>query len=1434
MPIESPKSLYLEAEFNKTKAMCLIDTGSSKCLISESLYHRLKRKPRLGHTKFRFMMAQSSMESKGVCHLEVSFAGKRFTQLFFVVPMSNFDCIMGLDFISTHGIGILPGDMTLFFRDGVVVPLYRSKYFTNMAVKLHRKIHLSKDETKCIKVYGSDALSDLDSFDGSLYCNVATELWSQYGCVVHDGVVHKGRNNTFDLLIHNPTNSNVTIHDGTTIGYMDSYETLRDLPTYDPSSRTNIPKGDEEIIMAMEEACETQLREEQEFEDELDLVTPPEYNRSDQNLIPTDMIKNMLDSCKTALSSSEYDRADSLLNKYSDVFHPPDSKLSRTDAVEHYVELKPGHEKPVRFPPRRIAPGHKEIVEKAIDKMIQDEVISPSTSPWASPIVLVAKKNGETRFCVDYRKLNLATKLDAYPLPKIDDCIDAMQGAKYFCTLDLSSGYWQIKVAERDREKTAFTSHVGLFQFNVMPFGLTNAPATFQRMMDNVLHGLINKICLCYIDDIIIFGKTIEECMVNLETVLSKLKEKNLLLKPKKCEFFKTSVTFLGHVISAEGVKCDPVKCEKVSSWEKPKNISDIRSFLGLVGYYRRFIDNYSNLAKPLLQLTRKDVIFHWGPAHDAAFQALKDALCSDPILAYPVDGLPWILDTDASNYAIGAVLSQRHPDGKERVVCYGSKVLTDSQRNYCTTKRELFAVIYFVTTKFAYYLTNREFKLRTDHLALRWLMDSVSADHMCNRWLARLSPFRPRMQIDHRAGTKHGNADSMSRIAGCRPCARPDCEDCIKRRSIKKLDKKSEIVMQAAESYSNSFEKPIHMTKETWEKEKLHLQREYVAAASIDLAEDIDTNSSTLPRYSEQDVVKSQSEDDAIARVKQLLVEYPHERPSSKQLRGELEEVKQYCKVWADLRIEENILYRKDPNSSGLRLVAPKSLRKEILEELHDKPAGGHLGITRVRSALKQRFFWPRMRADIERWCQCCRTCSLNKKGPSRGKSPLIQEMIGSPWERVAFDIVGPLKQTARGNRFILTVVDYFTKWVEAYPLKEHTAKTVANTIVTEWVSRYGVPLHLHCDQAPEFESKVIADFCKMLGSTKTRTSPYHPIGNGLAERSNQTLESILKCTVNENKDNWDLELPFALMAYRATPSATTGCSPNLLVHGRETTLPIDIMYGGITPPARRHGVYRCYCDYVHDMQESMAAAFQRAKACSKVAAERYKRHYDVGTAYKKFYPGQFVLWMHKPTANKTLHSGWRPLVITRILNKVDVQCQESEDSRPITIHMDNVIPDPYKPFRTNWVKERLDRIPEPIIPTPVVEQTTIKTVPPQTEKVSDDNLGESNKETTPSPSNRDLSRDDELSEEVSTKDPAQRRSQVIQNDSKPSKKVTWKRVLEEVEEIPKRRRRNRRKANQPQAGPQVQPPPSGQRTTRFGRTVRDTQRYNPENWVR
>ena len=312
--------------------------------------------------------------------------------------------------------------------------------------------------------------------------------------------------------------------------------------------------------------------------------------------------------------------------------------------------------------------------------MLEQGVVEPSDSPWAAPIVLVRKKDGTTRFCVDYRKLNNVTRKDAFPIPHIGDTLDTLGGSQWFCTMDLASGYWQIGMDDKDKSKTAFTTHRGLYQFNVMPFGLSCAPATFSRVMELVLRGLQWDRCLVYLDDIIVFGRTFGQTIENLEKVFSRLRTANLKLKAKKCHMFQEEVAFLGHIVSADGVRCDPAKVSAVRNWEVPKTVLELRSFLGLASYYRRFIEGFSSIAGPLHELLKKNKVFQWSEECQNAFDILKDKLTSAPVLAYPRGGGNFILDTDCSGFGMGAVLSEIQ-DGEEKVIAYASHTLNKSQR---------------------------------------------------------------------------------------------------------------------------------------------------------------------------------------------------------------------------------------------------------------------------------------------------------------------------------------------------------------------------------------------------------------------------------------------------------------------------------------------------------------------------------------------------------------------------------------------------------------------------------------------------------------------------------------------------------------------------------------------------------------------------------
>ncbi|CAK1586146.1 unnamed protein product [Parnassius mnemosyne] len=420
-----------------------------------------------------------------------------------------------------------------------------------------------------------------------------------------------------------------------------------------------------------------------------------------------------------------------------------------------------------------------------IEGMVKDGVIEPSSSPWCSPVVLVKKKDGSMRFCVDYRRLNDVTKKDSYPLPRIDDTLDMLTGVKWFSTQDLKSGYWQVEIYPKDKEKTAFSTGKGLWQFKVMPFGLCNAPATFERLMELVLNGLIGDDCLVYLDDTIIVGRTFEDHLQNLERVLMKIQSANLKFSPKKCSLLKRQVSFLGYVVSEEGIRTDPEKIAAVKDWPVPKDKTKVRAFLGFCSYYRRFMKNFADIAKPLHRLTEEKRHFCWDESCNITFQELKNRLCKTPILGYPDAGKEFIIDRDASDIGLGGVWSQRNGD-QEIVIAYFSKSFSKPERNYCITRRELLAVVKSLQ-HFSKYLLGRKFHLRTDHAALKRLLQFKNPEGQVARWIELLQEYD--FVIEHRSGKSHGNADALSRRTcpeDCMHCTRQEGKEVVSVRILK------------------------------------------------------------------------------------------------------------------------------------------------------------------------------------------------------------------------------------------------------------------------------------------------------------------------------------------------------------------------------------------------------------------------------------------------------------------------------------------------------------------------------------------------------------------------------------------------------------------------------------------------------------------------
>ena len=560
---------------------------------------------------------------------------------------------------------------------------------------------------------------------------------------------------TVRVRVMNPFQHDAMIHSGTIMGEAQSFDKVMSLFDEDDTAIDDVSVARRMQMTPTDELVDNQ-------EHCVRLLTD---NASSSNLAIPSHLQTLYEKTAANIDDVYHKDVAALFNEFSDTFSRDENDLGCTNLTCHTIDT--GDARPIKQAPRRTPAAFEGRDKEAIEKMLQRSTIRESSSSWASPVVLVPKKDGSLRVAVDYRKLNDVTKKDAFPLPKISDCLDAVSGAAYFSTLDLTSGFNQVPVAEQDIPKTAFATKYGLFESVYLPFGLSNAPATFQRVMELALQGLQWQICLIYIDDIIVFGGTMEEHLARVRSVLDRLRKANLKVKPEKCHFFESEVVFLGHIVSGDGVRPNPTNIDRILSWDTPRSTKQVRQFLGMATYYRRFIKDFAKIAEPLSKLTSKCVQFSWNSDCQEAFVTLKAALTGPDIMAYPLNDGIFILDTDACDTAIGSVLSQIQ-DGRERVVAYASRTLNKAERNYCVTDKELLAVKHFIEDFFQY-LMGRHFVVRPDHQPLKWLFSLREPSGRIARWLQILSDYD--FELEYSKGLKHNNADGMSRCPNPRTC---------------------------------------------------------------------------------------------------------------------------------------------------------------------------------------------------------------------------------------------------------------------------------------------------------------------------------------------------------------------------------------------------------------------------------------------------------------------------------------------------------------------------------------------------------------------------------------------------------------------------------------------------------------------------------------
>lgn len=469
------------------------------------------------------------------------------------------------------------------------------------------------------------------------------------------------------------------------------------------------------------------------------------------------------EECNSVSTGSTDIDVQALLSTYKDVF-PSDlpTGLPPSRVIDHRIDIIPGTSPP-SMPTYRMSPSELDELKKQLADLVSHGFIQPSKSPYGAPVLFVKKKDGSSRMCVDYRALNKVTIKNKYPLPRVDELFDRLRGAKYFSKLDLRSGYHQVKIADEDVHKTAFRTRYGHYEFLVLPFGLTNAPATFMHMMQLIFKDYLDDFVIVFLDDILIFSKNKEDHMKHVQRVLQVLRDNKLYAKESKCEFFKTEISFLGHVINEHGVHMETSKVAAVTDWPTPVDASQVRAFLGLAGYYRKFVKNFSRISSPLSELLKKDVKFEWSLEADTAFKALKTAVSTSPVLILPDPSVEYIVDTDSSGFAIGAALLQDQGRGVQPIA-FMSKKMLDAEKNYTVREQEMLAIV-CALKEWRHYLHGAKFKIITDHDSLKYI--DTQKNQLSSRQ-ARWAEFMSQFDYDiiYRQGKLNVVADALSRRA--------------------------------------------------------------------------------------------------------------------------------------------------------------------------------------------------------------------------------------------------------------------------------------------------------------------------------------------------------------------------------------------------------------------------------------------------------------------------------------------------------------------------------------------------------------------------------------------------------------------------------------------------------------------------------------------
>jgi len=853
-----------------------------------------------------------------------------------------------------------------------------------------------------------------------------------------------------------------------------------------------------------------------------------------------------------ALTQAEQIAAD-VKREYIDVF--PDElpkRLPPRRAIDFKIDLLP-NSAPTSRHHHRLSPLDLAELKEHLKDLIDHGFIKESHSPYGAP-VLFAKKQGETkrRLCIDYRDINKNTIRDRYPLPRIDELMDRLYGANWFSKLDLRSGYHQTRIAAEDTYKTAFNTRYGQFEYLVLPFGLTNAPSFFMALMQRIYQPYLDVFIVIYLDDILIFSKTLTEHKQHLRTALSVLRREQLYCKESKCELVKDRVKFLGYIVGIDGVQTDPDKVKAVLDWPIPDSVTKVRSFLGFVGFYRKFIANHSAIVAPLSQLTKTvdAPAFVWSAAAQTAFDSIRTMLIHAPILILPDPTLPYTITADASGYAIGAVLQQDQGKGLQPI-CYMSKKLLQAEMNYPVHHKELLAVV-CALREWKHYVQGTQciVTVQTDHKSITHFMTQPKLSERQARWAEFISEFAPSLEIKYIDGKSNVVADALSRRSDLDPINNTSINNNINTTNdLSPTIEYTTDLLNSFASTSSSTCAAISSTTATRSStsDSLRSTSDPLGSTCSHMSSTISANDKLYNMLNNMHATSSISS----TLVPVIQASYMLDEITRVMIVDDTTTKRNHI-------IDKGIIYRNH------KVLIPnvKDLRTRIISEYHDSVIASHVGARKTYNNIDRHFTWVGLLADVKAYIKSCTICQTSKTTTQLTAGLLKPLPVPNRKSSVfTMDFITGLP-LSHGYDAIFTVVEKLTKLLFVFPI---TTTITAPEVARIFFDRiccigHGIPKVIVSDRDSKFTSQFWTTLWQLFNTKLAMSTAYRPQTDGQTEKANQVVEAMLRCVTSNEQSNWSTMLPTVAFSYNNSINVSTGYTPFYLTYLQHPLVPATL----------------------------------------------------------------------------------------------------------------------------------------------------------------------------------------------------------------------------------------------------------------------------------